>query len=469
MKKIINNKKILLISFFICFSLFLCTFITKESDYFWHIKAGDYMFNNGIITNDIFSHSLYGKHWMSHEWLFEVFIYFLKIIFGNYNMIIYPFISLFIIYLFIYLSNKDKMKKNLLFSVIWIVLSSIFMAYIQCRPHFISFILVSVTMYLLYDLINNEKSNKIYILPLLTIVWANAHGGSSNIGYLLCFLVLIVGLFKFSFDKIEAKKLSKLQIKKLLLVGVLSLISTIINPHGIQMTLYPYVNLMDNTMLTSIAEWAPTNINNLTHLPFFVLAIFILILFLTSKKKIKFIDFVLFGLGVFLGLKYIRFWPYLYIFSSYFIFNYVDEFKFNNMKYIIVFLNILIIFMFSFSVKNINKVINKEFCFLDNKMINLIKENKPERLFNVYDTGGELVYHDIPVYIDGRADLYSSHGILNKYLNIINLDYDYEELIGSGNFDYYLINKSSKLEKYIISLGVEKIYSYKDYILYKIK
>ena len=89
MKKIINNKKFLLISLFICFSLFLCTFIFKESDYFWHIKAGEYMTNKGILTKDIFSYSAFGKYWMSHEWLFEVIIYNLKRLFGNYNMIIY--------------------------------------------------------------------------------------------------------------------------------------------------------------------------------------------------------------------------------------------------------------------------------------------------------------------------------------------------------------------------------------------
>ena len=469
MKKIINNKKFLLISLFICFSLFLCTFIFKESDYFWHIKAGEYMTNHGILTKDVFSYSVLGKYWMSHEWLFEVIIYNLKRIFGNYNMIVCTFISMIIIYYFFYKYNKDKIYKNLFFSLIWILLSSIFIFYMQCRPHLCSYIMLSISMYLIYSLIRDEKSNKIYFLPILTILWSNLHGGSSNLGYLLCFFVLIIGLFNFKFNKIEAKRLSKKQIKKLLYVGLISIFCTMINPHGFKMMIYPYTNMLDNTMISSIAEWKPTNINNLSHFPFFILAIIILLILLFSKKKISFLDFALFGLGIYLGLKAIRFWPYLYIISSYYIFDYVDEFKFNNIKYIILFINILIICLFIRSINKINNEVNKEYLYLDEKFINILKREKPTKLFNIYDTGGELIYHSIPVFIDGRADLYSSNGILNKYLNINDTDKDYEELIKLYDFDYYIVESGSRLEKYILNIGVDKLYSNDKYSLYKIK
>lgn len=469
MKKIINNKKFLLISLFICFSLFLCTFIFKESDYFWHIKAGEYMTNHGVLTKDIFSYSALGKYWMSHEWLFEVVIYNLKRIFGNYNMIIYILISIGIIYYYLYKYNKDKMYKNLLFTFIWIILSSIFIFYIQCRPHLCSYIMLSISMYLIYTLIKNEKSNKIYFLPILTILWSNLHGGSSNLGYLLCFFVLIVGLFNFKYNKIEAKRLSKIQIKKLLIVGIVSIFCTMINPHGFKMMIYPYTNMLDSTMISSISEWAPTNINKITHIPLFILGIIILFILIFSKKKINFIDFAFFGLGIYLGLKAIRFWPYLYILSSYYIFDYVEDFEFKNIKYIILFIDVLIICLFIRSINKINIEVNKEYLYLDEKFINILKREKPTKLFNIYDTGGELIYHSIPVFIDGRADLYSSNGILNKYLNINDTNKDYEELIKLYDFDYFIVESGSRLEKYILNIGVDKLYSNDKYSLYKIK
>ena len=70
-----QRKKILLILLLlICFSLFLLTFMERDPDYYWHIKAGEYMFQNGIIKKDVFSWVVMGKTWICHEWLFELFI-----------------------------------------------------------------------------------------------------------------------------------------------------------------------------------------------------------------------------------------------------------------------------------------------------------------------------------------------------------------------------------------------------------
>ena len=44
---------------------------------------------------------------------------------------------------------------------------------------------------------------------------------------------------------------------------------------------------------------------------------------------------------------------------------------------------------------------------LSNSAISVLKKEEPKRLFNYYDYGAYLIYKDIPVFIDGRADLYS--------------------------------------------------------------
>ena len=58
--------------------IFSITFFRVDPDFLWHLKAGEYMFNNGIITYDVFSWFTSGKYWMSHEWLFEIIIYLFK-------------------------------------------------------------------------------------------------------------------------------------------------------------------------------------------------------------------------------------------------------------------------------------------------------------------------------------------------------------------------------------------------------
>ena len=83
-KKYIEDNKYTLIFIFLLFalSLFMSSLFQKESDYFWHISAGKYMFDNKLIlTKDVFSWFLNGTYWMSHEWGFDILIYIFNILF----------------------------------------------------------------------------------------------------------------------------------------------------------------------------------------------------------------------------------------------------------------------------------------------------------------------------------------------------------------------------------------------------
>ena len=44
-----------IVVFVLCFSLFSLLFIQVENDYFWHIKAGEFMFHNHLLKKDVFS------------------------------------------------------------------------------------------------------------------------------------------------------------------------------------------------------------------------------------------------------------------------------------------------------------------------------------------------------------------------------------------------------------------------------
>ena len=93
MDKLKKNKLfILYFVLILCFSLFSLVFFVYDSDYFWHIKAGEVMVKNSkILTHDVFSWYMNGKYWFSHEWLFEVLIYGMSTIFSKYHVYIIAF------------------------------------------------------------------------------------------------------------------------------------------------------------------------------------------------------------------------------------------------------------------------------------------------------------------------------------------------------------------------------------------
>ena len=189
-----NQKKtyVIILVFILAISIFLSLFMLRESDYFWHIKAGEYMFKHGFLKKDIFSWSVRGKYWMSHEWLFEIIIFKLFQLFNNFSIYIYVLSSLICLNILIISINKNKYLKNIYFSTIWICISSILITISTPRPQILSLILFCLTIFLLYDLYENENSKKIYFLPFISLIWANIHGGSSNLPYILCFIFLII-------------------------------------------------------------------------------------------------------------------------------------------------------------------------------------------------------------------------------------------------------------------------------------
>ena len=465
-----KHKYVLGISFLlVCFSLFMTMLFHKESDYLWHVKAGEYMVKNkGVLTKDVFSWFMNGKYWMSHEWGFDVLIYLLKSLFGKSHLFIYPFLCITGLLLILFFSNKKNYLKNIIFSLFWIIGFLIFCVYMQARPHLLSFSFVALTIWYLYDLFNNEKSKKIYFLPLVTLFWTNFHGGSSNLSYILCLIFVVVGLFKFNFTKVAATRLGKKQILKYLSVALICALVICINPHGVKMLSYPYLNIADSVMVNFISEWQPTVLSNSSHYPYFILVIFIVGVMLLSKEKIKFIDLALLGISIVLGLKSIRFWGYTYIFMSYVVFNYINERKIDRGTTRILFLLgslFLVIFMTNY------EILDKEYSkkVISDEMISTIKKESPKRLYNMYDYGGELIYNDIEVFIDGRADLYSKYN-LSDYSDISMLKGDYIKMIEKYDFDYFLVNRKYPINTYLgYSDDYEVLLDNKDTILYKKK
>lgn len=467
-KHFLNKNKMAIAIMFFLFSMVLFLLLTMrvESDYLWHIKAGEYMFNHGILRTDVFSWSVNGKYWVSHEWLFEIMIYVFKLLFGKFHMLIYGGFCLFSLFIIMFFGNFKNYLKNIPFTLFWISLSLIFVVYIQARPHLISFCFVAITIWFLYDLYKNENSKKVYLLPIVSIFWANFHGGSSNLSYLFCLIFLIFGLFSFNFSKIEAKRLAFKQMKKYFIVMLLCIVSICINIHGFKMLIYPYLNIFDSVMVNNILEWQPTTLNNFQHYFYFGLLCIIIFIMLFSKKKILFIDFILFGVCTFLGLKSIRFWAYTYIVMSFIIFNYIDEKRYDKGSSLIVFFAGICLILFF--VVNFNFVSsNLEKRTFNDELILLLKNENPSRLYNMYDYGGELIYNDILVFIDGRADLYSKYNY-KDYLDISSLQGDYIKLIDKYDFDYFLVNSDYPISTYLkYNDDYKNIYNSEKIILYK--
>jgi len=440
-----------LLLFVLSFAILTCATIFIGLDYYWHIKVGEAMVSlKEILTTDIFSWFLKGKQatWVCHEWLFEVLIYFLKVVFKNYHVIIYCVSSIVILYLLLYLFNREGFQKNIVFTIFWLILGTTLISGTICpRPQLLMYIFLAITLALLYDLAHHETSKKVYFLPLITVLWANVHGGSSNLPYLLTLVFLFTGLTKFSFGKIESKKWSRQQLVRYFIVFLLCIGAICLNPSGFTMLRYPYDNMRDSFMLKVIVEWRSADFNRLEDLRILFSFLLVIFLLLKAKKNHQLVDLMVIFIFTFLTMKSVRFAPLFFIGSTFVIFKYVNEWKSTNQVYFV--LGISSILFFILGIQSLMKFyFIQEEPLVNDEIITYLKTHEVKRLYNSYEYGGYLIYQGIPVFIDGRADLYSSYNFQDAY-HLSVLEGNFPKMLESYHFDYLLVSKLFPLATYL--------------------
>lgn len=434
-----KEKWILFLTFILilCISIFLFSY---GSDFYWHLKVGEYISSNHKIPfTDIFSWYASSNHlsWISHEWLFEVLIYQFFYFGKELGVFLYVLLTLILISITLWKQNEKIFLKYPFETIIWGVIGMLIFANKTLpRPHLISYLLFSLTIYFAYDNFQNENRKKIYFAPLLSLLWSNIHGGSSNLSY------LVYGSFLFLSIPPLTKKfsLTKKQQKKCFYAFSTSILSICINPHGVKMLFYPYINMTYKAMLDCIEEWQALSLTSIDGIFYLVLIIMVFLKVFHSKKEHQEIDLLLLFVFTTLGIKSTRFMPYFFIVCTSIVPKYWKDSKI-KIQLFPIFTSLLLIIS-SFYLFLYQK---PKFSLVSNEMITYLKKEK-SILYNSYELGGYLIYQDIPVFIDGRADLYIDTILCDSCQIEQGKN---PKLLEKYPFDTFVVKNHTKVESYL--------------------
>lgn len=472
----LKNRYIVIVFAALCTLLILCCFSggISGNDFWWHVKVGEWICENKAVpTTDIFS--WYGMEkniaWTAHEWLADVLFYLIHSSLGAAGIYILSLAAaLAMIYLLIW-NTREYLKKNILISgVFYVMLSIVCYMFFYGRPHIFSFFLLFFEMKILYEFMEKPDTRKVFLIPLIACAWSNIHGGSSNLSYILCIIFILCISLKFKIGRVEATRFHKVYIKRLSAVTVLTIGAILVNPVGLHVLAYPYQSLSDNMMMTVISEWQAPDAKMIGNLIlYFIPIVLMMVGFVTEEKKVRFIDIAVMGAFLFLFFRSARFIMLWYIVATFYAFPYMPECKvkeisgkFEKLTLCIagIALGIGVVF---FTGKVIINLDNPDLIstVVSEEMINAIKEDNPDRLYNDYNTGETLIYNDIEVFFDARADLYSAENIMSDGVSLMYLEQangkaktpyvDVEALVEQYQFDAILILKDRPLYTYLVS------------------
>ena len=444
-------------------------------DFNLHMMGGEYVVRTLSVPH-IAIGSWYGEAvnlpWVAHEWLSEVLIYstFHAIGVSPYSLYgVSLFFSLLFFLLFI-ARNKEVAREHYLHALLFciIILASLNL-FSLTRPQVFGFLTFYGEMWCLVSAWETKKYKRLLFVPVIAMLWANLHGGSSALAYGLPLIFAGILIFPSAWmgSRIETSVPSWKEVRLYLFVSLLSLLAVCINPYGLEMVRYPFVNMADTNMLVLIKEWIPANINDKGHFFLCFVPIFFVgfTLFLT-ERKVRLLDFVFFFIFFLMTLKSSHFVAYLDLYAILALGRYLGGEKLyvipdeamrmkKNLR-----LTLLAIFVISLGVvwlqteNRFLEVIDKR----EDKraLFQKIEEEHPVRLWN-RDLGDALLKGNVKPFADGRADAFTGEAF---YLSSPVMPKEPEKAIEKYHFDYCLLKESDPFIPYIRSHPetFEKIY-----------
>lgn len=398
------------------FFLYLGDTLLQDSDSFWQIKIGQWILDHRAMpTTDFYSFTRTGAPWISTSWLSQVAFAFSHAQLDWAGPVILTAVAVALAAaIFVHLLDAQiGAPRAVLFAMLALLLS---IHHVLARPHILALPVMVAWVGLLMTAADRKRAPSWTWLPLMAL-WANLHGG---------FVLGLALIGPISLEAVEhAEKGRRLALfMRWVLFGIGALIASCCTPYGWR-TLQGATNILSlGELLSLIFEWMPANFATFTSFEGALLALIafgyyrglvlsapriFLILFLTwsALTHVRSIEAFAFLVPLVLakplGEMFSRpapdaadRWPDRYVTA----------------------LGALMIVAASWTSTSLY-LGHHRFTFTMTQTpvaaVDLLEQRKVQRIFNAYQFGGYLISRDIPVFVDGRAELYGEKFVVDFF------------------------------------------------------
>jgi hypothetical protein len=162
--------------------LFWCTtgvgWLLTDSDTGWHIRTGDWILTTRLIPRvDMFSFTKTGEPWIAWEWLSDVAMAEAHRKAGLNGVVMIALLLLGATSVWVYRDTFAESGNRLIaLAITWLAMAASTVHWLA-RPHLVTPLMAAIFCSVLNQVEREDKIKKLWILPPLTILWANLHGG----------------------------------------------------------------------------------------------------------------------------------------------------------------------------------------------------------------------------------------------------------------------------------------------------
>jgi len=422
---------------------FLATRLPVDPDMWWHLRAGNEMWDQGrILLNDVFSYTRLGSPWINVFWISDLGLYGLWKIGGFFAITIFTALMAVAVMSIVYAQMEGRCYLRTA-----LILLAMFgaLANWSARPQLMSFALLAFLDFFLRRHFF-VKRQPLWILVLIFALWGNLHGGFIW-GILLLAATIVGEILNIIFGN-ESARLNWHEVHDLAVWSAAGGLAVMINPNGASLWRLPFYQIQ--VSLIAIDEWLSPDFHQFYAHPLLWLLFLLIFGVSFSKKRISFVDlFKALGFTYMLFVAQRNMGPYAIIIAPIVARHLADAldtllespvirnwFARRNQNHANISSKLLpakgvfIINSLVASLLTVFALTNAYFISSQSSIdssvparaVQWIKDNQPRGpMFNSYNWGGYLIWElrDYPVFIDGRADLYGDE-ILSEWNEIVN-------------------------------------------------
>ena len=457
--------------FFICIlmagALYGPRLFNLDGDLGRHITIGNYILTNKTIpTSDLFSHTLTGETLVPHEWLAQVLFSAANSLLGLSGVVLLTVLLIATTFTLTYheIVRRSTFRLVALFVSLWAAMAS--SLHWLARPHIFTFLFLALWTYQLEHVVE-KKNNRIWIFPLLMLIWVNTHGA-----FIAGFVVLGAYAAEWLWDFLHHRANNEIG-RSLFMIGISSFVVTFINPSGTHLwaTSVGYIGnkyLVDHTI-----EYMTPDFHLAATWPFLFMVVFFLFL-LGQGAKLKLRESILLAGWTAMALYSARNIPLFAIVTAPILGTLIQssackipflvkqdegllkiESQLRGILFPVISI-LLLTFAFTRDLKLDAEQLGNHYdpTVFPVNAVNWLDENPQQgNVFNYFTWGGYLLYREWPeihVFIDGQTDFYGE-ALTREYEQVVSVSNGWESVFEKYNIEWVIIKDNSPLAQILES------------------
>jgi len=395
---------------------------TTDPDMWWHLRTGELIVTQGIPRHDTFSFTVPGREIIAHEWLSEAYMWLAYTFAGLRGVAIaYAFLPA-LAFALVYLTCDGKP-----YAAGTLVAIAAFTAspWNGAKPQLFNLVFLATFMLVLARARRTARLKPLVALPFVALVWANFHTG-----YLVRIVLLLVYVVGDTIDlalrrpPLLAK--SRRDVAVLLAVAIACLAAAALNPNGTRLVGYAIRTASTPVFHEHIAEWRPPEFGRPPYWAFGAMLALIAVVVALVRRWPTTTEALLVLGGAAAGLTSARHIPLFAVLVTPTLARYViillEQTRESALARAVlspstragpiglVALAGAIALMPFWSAAKLRDNANAIATMYPVAAVDFLERSglSERRGYNPYDWGGYLIWRHVPVFVDGRADVYGA-------------------------------------------------------------